>query len=184
MYRGTGLGLTITLRLVTLMGGTIALTSAKGTGTEFTVVFPCQSRNKQPKPLKTELPSMVPTDSYFTILIAEDEKSNYLYLEKLLEKTHCTLLWAKTGNEVLEIMRTHPVNLILMDIKMPEKNGIDTMKEIRLTAPDLPIIAQTAYAHERTDIMSIQPGFDDILLKPILAKAFGLILNKYLPAAK
>ena len=83
------------------------------------------------------------TNKGITILIAEDEESNFLLLKTILKK-HCNILHAKTGVELLEIYKEQHADLILLDIKMPEMNGIDALKEIRKFDQDIPIIMQSA----------------------------------------
>ena len=97
------------------------------------------------------------TDKGITILIAEDEESNFLLLKTILKK-HCNVLHAKTGKELLEIYKKEHADLILMDIKMPEMNGIDALKEIRKFDQDIPVIMQSAYAFENDMESARQAG--------------------------
>lgn len=92
-----------------------------------------------------------------TILIAEDEESNFLLLKTIL-KRHCNILHAKTGKELLEIYKEQHADLILMDIKMPEMNGIDALKEIRKFDTEIPVIMQSAYAFENDMESARQAG--------------------------
>lgn len=82
-----------------------------------------------------------------TILIAEDEESNFLLLKTIL-KRHCNVLQARTGLELLKVFAEKGADLILLDIKMPEMNGIEALKEIRKKDTNIPIIMQSAYAFE------------------------------------
>lgn len=77
-----------------------------------------------------------------TLLIAEDEESNYLLLKTILHK-YCNLIRAKTGLEALALFKENEVDLILMDIKMPEMTGIESLKEIRKLSKDIPVIMQS-----------------------------------------
>ncbi len=97
------------------------------------------------------------TNKGITILIAEDEESNFLLLKTILKK-HCNILHAKTGVELLEIYKEQHADLILLDIKMPEMNGIDALKEIRKFDQDIPIIMQSAYAFENDMEAARQAG--------------------------
>lgn len=84
-------------------------------------------------------------DNYnVTILIAEDEESNFLLLKTIL-KRHCNVLQARTGLELLKVFAEKGADLILLDIKMPEMNGIEALKEIRKKDTNIPIIMQSAY---------------------------------------
>ena len=95
-----------------------------------------------------------------TILIAEDEESNFLLLKTIL-KRHCNILHAKTGKELLEIYKEQHADLILMDIKMPEMNGIDALKEIRKFDTEIPVIMQSAYAFENDMESARQAGSNE-----------------------
>ncbi len=112
------------------------------------------------------------------ILIAEDVEMNFILLKAVLEKTGAEVLWAKDGNEVLKIYRKNrDVNLILMDILMPEMDGFEATKSIRKFDTEVPIIAQTAYNFDWTAIQKEGLGFDDFISKPI--GHYDLILKTY-----
>ena len=112
------------------------------------------------------------------ILIAEDVEMNFILLKAVLEKTGAEGLWAKDGNEVLKIYRKNrDVNLILMDILMPEMDGFEATKSIRKFDTEVPIIAQTAYNFDWTAIQKEGLGFDDFISKPI--GHYDLILKTY-----
>lgn len=115
-----------------------------------------------------------------TILIAEDEESNFLLLQTIL-KRQCKVLHATTGKELLEIYKKEHADLILMDIKMPEINGIDTLKEIRKSDKDIPIIMQSAYAFESDMEAARQAGSNEFMTKPINIKEFKSIITRFLP---
>lgn len=118
-----------------------------------------------------------------TILIAEDEKTNYLFLEALLKRTRAELIWAENGKLAVDVVRENPaVNIVLMDIKMPEMNGYDSTRAIKQIKPELPVIAQTAYALSEEKEKILIAGCDDYLSKPIMAnlllKKIATFLNK------
>jgi CheY-like chemotaxis protein len=103
-----------------------------------------------------------------TILIAEDELINYRLLEVLLTKTKATLLHGKNGLETLRLFIENPsIDVILMDIKMPELDGCEVTRKIRETNSTLPIIAQTAYAIDEEREKSIEAGCNAYITKPI-----------------
>lgn len=116
-----------------------------------------------------------------TILIAEDEESNFLLLKTILKK-HCNILHAKTGKELLEIYKDQHADLILMDIKMPEMNGIDALKEIRKFDSKIPVIMQSAYAFENDMESARQAGSNGFVTKPINIKELKAVLSSFLPA--
>lgn len=116
-----------------------------------------------------------------TILIAEDEESNFLLLKTILKK-HCNILHAKTGKELLEIYKEKSADLILMDIKMPEMNGIEALKEIRKFDTKIPVIMQSAYAFENDMESARQAGSNGFVTKPINIKELKAVLSSFLPA--
>ena len=120
------------------------------------------------------------TNKGITILIAEDEESNFLLLKTILKK-HCNILHSKTGVELLEIYKEQHADLILLDIKMPEMNGIDALKEIRKFDQDIPIIMQSAYAFENDMEAARQAGSNGFVTKPINIKELKSVLSSFLP---
>jgi CheY-like chemotaxis protein len=103
------------------------------------------------------------------ILIAEDVETNFKYLQIILSRNHdVRILWAKTGLEAVDLCRkNHDINIVLMDIQLPEMNGFDATRLIKSEFKNLPIIAQTAYA-TMADLNAItDAGCDDVLVKPL-----------------
>ncbi len=116
-----------------------------------------------------------------TILIAEDEDSNYLYLEAVLQKTGASLLWARSGEEAIEACKQNPkVDLILMDLQMPNINGYEARQQIKDTYPDIPQIAQTAFAMADDEKRAIDAGFDAYISKPIRKGNLLAIVGRFL----
>ncbi len=115
------------------------------------------------------------------ILIAEDEKTNYLFLEALLKRTNAQLIWAETGRAALDaVIADETINFVLMDIKMPEMNGYEATQEIKKIRKELPIIAQTAYALAGEKEKILNAGCDDYLSKPIMGKILLEKIDKFL----
>jgi len=116
-----------------------------------------------------------------TILIGEDELINYRLLEVILSKTKVKLLHGVNGPKTLKLFIENPtVNLILMDIKMPEMDGCDVTKEIRKLNASVPIIAQTAYALEEEKIKSLEAGCNAYITKPINKKDLLCLIDSFL----
>ncbi|MDR0713442.1 MAG: response regulator [Bacteroidales bacterium] len=116
-----------------------------------------------------------------TILIAEDELVNYMFLEVLFEDTGATLIHASDGQQAIDLAKTHPeVELILMDIKMPNVNGLDATRAIKAFRPQTPIIAQTAYAMQDDEYKALQAGCNEYISKPIDANKLLSLMKKYL----
>ena len=102
-----------------------------------------------------------------TILIVEDEETNSLYLESLLAINKYKYLLATDGEKAIEIVNNNKIDLILMDIKLPRLNGLEATKIIKKKYPDMPIIAQTAYAMSGDKEKILAAGCDDYVSKPI-----------------
>jgi CheY-like chemotaxis protein len=113
------------------------------------------------------------------ILIAEDEETNYLFIEAILEDTKATLIWAKNGVEAVEKFNGD-IDLILMDIKMPEMDGLTAARKIREISNSVPIIAQTAYAMSEDKNKCLNAGCNDYLTKPINHKLLLTTIDKFL----
>ena len=115
------------------------------------------------------------------LLIAEDEDSNYKYLEIVLRKTGIEIFRAHNGLEAIEITKKHPgIDLVLMDVKMPEMNGLEATKEIKKMNGYIPVIALTAYAMANDREMSLNAGCDDYISKPVRKHMIYSMLHKYL----
>lgn len=118
--------------------------------------------------------------SNYTIMIAEDTPYNYEYLYSILQKTGANLIWAKDGIDVLKLFNSSKVDLILMDIQLPEINGYEATSQIRLTNQELPIIAQTAYAMAEDRQKCLESGCNEVLVKPIRMDDVLTTVAKYL----
>lgn len=115
------------------------------------------------------------------ILIAEDEDSNYRYVEKLLSRAGFLLLRAKNGSEAVEYARIfQDIDLILMDIKMPVKNGVEATREIKQFRPGIPIIATTAFAIPGDREVFLKAGCDEYIPKPIKSDLLMEMINKFI----
>ncbi len=103
-----------------------------------------------------------------TILIIEDDQYNYDLLEVILTELKAKILWARTASQAMDYFKgEQEIDLVLMDIKLPDKNGYELTKEFKAMKSDLPIIAQTAYALTGDREKALEAGCDDYLAKPI-----------------
>lgn len=115
------------------------------------------------------------------ILAVEDDEISLEFLKELFEPYKVSLLYAYNGQTAIDICRSNPsVELILMDVQLPVLNGKAAMLEIKKFRPDLPIIAQTAFAMSGDKEKYIQDGFDEYVSKPINVQELLLLVNKYL----
>lgn len=167
-FGGSGLGLSISKAYVEMLGGRIWLTSEPGKGSVFYFTIPYKNIERY------SLSEIQPGDaSKFkfpggkTILIAEDDNSNFILLEALLSGLELTFLWAKNGIEAIELCETNPqIDLVLMDMSMPGLDGFEATKRIREFRPYLPVIAQTAYSTPYDKGKAIACGCIDFITKP------------------
>ncbi|MFP4060268.1 MAG: response regulator [Bacteroidota bacterium] len=114
------------------------------------------------------------------ILIAEDEEYNFFYLSEVLSETKVFIIHAKNGKEAVDIMKNSEIDVILMDIRMPQLNGIDATREIRTFNKEVPIIAHTAYAFTEDRNKCLNAGCNHYLPKPVKKDDLFKILHTFL----
>jgi PAS domain S-box-containing protein len=170
---GTGLGLSITKSLVEILGGRIKVKSEVGKGSEF--VFTVDAINKESDNRSSTSKKI--NLSGKKILIVEDTESNYRLLNILLEKNGAETIWALTGTQGVSICKnSKDIDLVLMDINLPDINGYEATSQIKAFKPNLPVVAQTAYAMAGEKSKSLEFGCDDYISKPIIPeKLFAVI---------
>jgi len=180
-YEGSGLGLAIAKAYVNIMGGNIWVNSVvdKGSTFYFSIPYQLSSAINHVNDDKKEIP-----DKYLkekTILVAEDDDPSYQYLEVILKQKNIRLIRAKNGKEAIQFLKLHPeISLILMDIKMPEMDGLEATREIRKFNKTIPVIAQTAYALSGDEEKSFKAGCTNYITKPIKSSELSKLLDQYL----
>jgi PAS domain S-box-containing protein len=181
-FGGMGLGLSLAKKTIEILGGKIWVESEPNKGSTFYFTLPVQEdKNKIDIKSDNKANTMGKNFSGKTILIAEDEQSNFDFLNILLTRMNIKVLWAKDGIEAVQLCETDPsIDLVLMDIKMPRLNGYDATKLIKIKRPDLPVIAQTAYAMISDQQEAENSGCDAYLSKPIRINQITEILDQYL----
>ena len=167
-YEGAGLGLSISKAFVQMLGGEIWVKSELGQGSEF--YFTLSNEVMQTPELKVDSKDTYSNKKrkHLRILIAEDDESSMIYVKAILEREGTMIFEACNGKEAVDFVRNDPeIDLVLMDIKMPEMDGFEATRQIKRIKPSLPVIAQTAYAFVSDQEKAMEAGCDDYISKPI-----------------
>ncbi|PCH49360.1 MAG: hypothetical protein COC22_06685 [Flavobacteriaceae bacterium] len=180
-HKGTGLGLAISKKFIELFKGEIWMDSNnKGTTIYFTIPYIKAKTSLITSVVEDKKPIFKVKKQELTILVAEDEEYNMMYIHELFSKTNFKIIEADNGKKAIDLFDKHPeIDLILMDIKMPIMDGNAAMKAIKKKKPTLPIIALSAFAMESDKKEAIKEGFDAYLTKPIDRKLLFSIIGKY-----
>jgi two-component system sensor histidine kinase EvgS len=171
-YQGAGLGLSIVHRLVGLMDGEITIESTPGRGTAVHVILPFKTDPGTSKSVEDTTPKAGDT---FRVLLVEDDPSNRIPTQKLLEKAGHEVTLAENGRQALEMLAANDFDCVLMDIQMPVMNGIEATRIIRgsdTLGPKkaIPVIALTAYAMDKDRETFLAAGMDGYVAKPATLK--------------
>ena len=183
-YGGTGLGLAISSKLVNMLGGELKVESTLGKGSRFYFYVPAESVE-----IAEKLASNKNQSIHFSghILLVEDNKTNQLLMSAILKKQGLTFDIAQDGLQAIEAVKTKHYDLVLMDENMPNLNGIEATKTIRLLEKEnpgkeqrLPIIALTANAMTGDRERFVSAGMDEYLTKPVNIPKLTAILGDFL----
>lgn len=185
--QGTGLGLTITKKLLDLMGGKISFESEYQKGTTFTIVLEQQVVDKSKVDFENYKAKKITVDEYFdgskyNVLLVDDNLLNLKVAEKLLKNYKLNVTSVKSGLECLKITKNNDFDLILMDHMMPEMDGIQTLYNLKNRAKgfETPVVVLTANAINGSMETYLQNGFSDYLTKPINQVELDRILREQL----
>ena len=167
-YGGTGLGLAISKLLIEKMQGSIRVTSTQGKGSCFTITLRMGTADKATRiPQSTSLPAPEQFAG-LTVLLAEDNQTNRLVIRKLLKDYPISLITAHDGRQAVDKTKAYLPDVVLMDMSMPEIDGLQATREIRaLSIPQPRIIALTANAFDTDREACLSAGMDDFLSKPV-----------------
>ncbi|MBZ5727575.1 MAG: response regulator [Acidobacteriia bacterium] len=186
-FGGTGLGLTITRRLVSLMGGRLWAESEAGKGSLFCVELPLEARPaERPEDPAAEPPPLPPARAGLRVLVAEDNAINQKVIGSMLRRQGWSVTMAGNGTEACQSFLEEPFDLILMDVQMPELDGLEATRRIRReelrrgSFGHIPIIALTAHANQSHHAQCLAAGMDAVITKPVdlktLLRGIGTVL--------
>jgi CheY-like chemotaxis protein len=175
LHEGVGLGLAISKAYVEILGGKMDLDSEPGKGSLFFFTIPV-NRSEYKGIRKEEQDQETSITQGLCVLVAEDDELSYTLLKETLKRSGISTCHARNGLEAVEMVKTlENISLILMDIKLPEMNGLDATREIKKFKPEVPVIAQSAYISQSDIREALNAGCDDYITKPIDIR---LLMNK------
>ena len=182
-YNGTGLGLALVKKIVELHGGYVSVTSEVNVGSQFAITLPYSDNISQqpPKPanISPHPSEVIGSDCDLPlVLLAEDNEANISTITCYLEAKGFRLKIARSGQQAINLVQIQPPDLILMDIQMPELDGLEAIKRIRNIGFTKPIIAITALAMKDDRQKCLDAGADEYISKPIKLKLLSTIIQR------
>lgn len=171
-YEGTGLGLAIVKKLIHLHNSEIHIVSSEGTGSKFYFDLKYEKAFKEQKEYAEQRENISIGTSNFNVLIVDDNKINQVVTQNILRKKGYTCNIANNGAAAIEMVKGEAFDLILMDINMPEMNGLDATKVIRTFNTNIPIIALTAVEEGEIRNQALSVGMNDVIVKPYDTQQF------------
>ncbi len=167
-FEGLGVGLTLAKEVLEKMGGKIYVKSEKGVGSEFSFTVPYRPAGSNKTRIRIEQSGLSENWNSRKCLLVDDNKEVLIYLRRILVDTGINVLTARSAPEAISLISSDPqIDVVILDMQMPEMNGIEATKEIRKIRKDLPIIAQTAFVFEDDKDIILSAGCDACLIKPI-----------------
>jgi PAS domain S-box-containing protein len=169
-HEGVGLGLAISKAYVELLGGKMKIESEPGRGSVFSFTLPYMKASYQVNTQDVKQTNSIPM---IRVLVVEDDELNFVLLKELLSGIGISCLHARNGLEAITMVKKRSdIRLVLMDLKLPVMDGIEATREIKKIRPDIPIIAQSAYAGLAEIQLSYEAGCVDYITKPIDTRSF------------
>src|SRR5680860_792698 len=181
-YQGAGLGLSISKAYVEILGGKIWLETEEGKGSIFYFTIPYHTGSEEKNLVENLVPDNEANDyvKNLNILIAEDDKISRMLLTKTIKVFSKEIIEAMDGVEALEACKNNPdIDLVMMDINMPNMNGHEATRQIRQFNKNVIIIAQTANAFDSDRKEAMESGCNDFISKPIRKNELLGLINKY-----
>lgn len=187
-YEGIGLGLAICQKLVNAMGGTIDFNSEPDKGSTFWIELPLQHLKCESTELSERTESAIASQSTgsASVMLVEDEESNLILAQYLLNELGCEITTAHNGEEAISVANSKKFDVILMDLQMPHMNGFEATSKIRASSKlnrETPIIATTAHASNLTRQECLESGMNDFLSKPFEPGGYSQTIKKWLRRA-
>ncbi len=183
LYGGTGLGLSISKKLSELMKGTLKVESKLNEGSEFILTIPMEA-DEDESTLKTidleESFEMKPKQGS-KILLAEDNFLSQKLAHRILTNMGMDVTVANNGKIAVDLVKSNPFDLVILDIQMPVMDGIEAAKQIRTFNKETPILAMTANAFSEDKALCIAAGMNDYISKPIDPKSLSRALASWIP---
>ncbi len=179
LSEGISLNISLAREIIKLLNGNLWYEVSRDNGTSIYISIPIIALPPQ-KVTNSESVQPYKMLDHMVVLVVEDDQSNSLLLRAMLEKRGATVIIARNGREAINLaLSNSQIQIVLMDIKLPEVNGLEATKAIKKEKPNLPIIAQTAYAMEEDRYRCLEAGCDDYIVKPIIQEELFQKLQEF-----